>query len=373
MASFCVVRRFMTNRTGNIAMSFAIICVPVLIAMGAAIDYIRAVNLHQELQANLDAALVATVKEIGSRDDKALKELLVNWLNAEASSEGSYSIDPSTIIIDRSSHGITAYVTSNIETTFLKVIGRTQIPITVQVSVVGGNDEVTKTAFSMYFVLDRSGSMDENTNTSYTTTCYKNNGKNPYTCTKVYTKMEALKLATASLLNQFVTADPDLKYVRAGAVSYDTIMDAPTPLAWGTSSVATYVNALSSRNSTNSGEAVQMAYNSLMVTGTKSEEYIHQIKNGIKTPSKYIVFMTDGANNISGADAKTKLYCDKARVDKVQVYSIAFMAPLQGQALLKYCATAPSDYFPAENTAQLVAAFKLIGQTAAKKLVRLTN
>ena len=83
--------------------------------------------------------------------------------------------------------------------------------------------------------------------------------------------------------------------------------------------------------------------------------------------------MTDGANNVNGADSKTKQYCDKARVAKIKVYSIAFMAPSQGQALLKYCATTAADYFPAENTADLVAAFKLIGQTAAKTLVRITN
>jgi hypothetical protein len=83
--------------------------------------------------------------------------------------------------------------------------------------------------------------------------------------------------------------------------------------------------------------------------------------------------MTDGANNVTGADTKTKLYCDKARTAKIQVYTIAFMAPKQGQALLQYCATTSSDYFKAEDTAQLVAAFKLIGETASKKIVRLTN
>jgi len=83
--------------------------------------------------------------------------------------------------------------------------------------------------------------------------------------------------------------------------------------------------------------------------------------------------MTDGANNVNGADAKTKQYCDKARADNITVYSIAFMAPPQGQSLLRYCATTSAEYFSAENTAELVAAFKLIGQNATKVLVRLTN
>lgn len=89
--------------------------------------------------------------------------------------------------------------------------------------------------------------------------------------------------------------------------------------------------------------------------------------------SAYIVLMTDGENNISGADTKTKKFCDKAKAQKMTVYSIAFMAPLAGQNLLKYCATSSGHYFSADNTKQLVDAFKLIGATAAKKLVRLTN
>ena len=59
LKSLC--RRFMTDRAGNIAMSFAIISIPLLGAMGVGVDYIRAVNLHREIQGNLDAALVAAV------------------------------------------------------------------------------------------------------------------------------------------------------------------------------------------------------------------------------------------------------------------------------------------------------------------------
>jgi hypothetical protein len=95
--------------------------------------------------------------------------------------------------------------------------------------------------------------------------------------------------------------------------------------------------------------------------------------NGIKTPEKYIVFMTDGANNINGADSKTRSYCDKARTAKIKVYAVAFMAPTQGQTLLKYCATTSAEYYAAENMAGLVSAFNEIGKAAAKKIVRLTN
>jgi Flp pilus assembly protein TadG len=360
-------RRFMQDRGGNLAMTFAIVSVPLLGAMGAGMDYMRAMNLHRELQANLDAAVVAAVKDIGVKDDEALKSQISNWLAAEASVAGSYTLDTKGLIIDKTTSVITAKVTANVSTTFMRVLGKKTIPIAVKASVAGG-ETVTKSAFSMYFVLDRSGSMDEETTTTYTATCTtgKKKKKTTTSCTKKYTKMEALKLAAGDLLEQFSNADPSNKYVRTGAVSYDTAMDKETPLVWGTTTVANYIDALTPRYYTNSGEAFQMAYDSLTATGANSEDKLHAAKNKVTDPKKYIVFMTDGEN-------KTKKYCELARTNNVHVYSIAFMAPTAGQNLLKYCATTSADYFEAESTNDLVDAFDSIGESASKNLVKLTN
>jgi hypothetical protein len=92
--------------------------------------------------------------------------------------------------------------------------------------------------------------------------------------------------------------------------------------------------------------------------------------------------MTDGENtkmqqnrivDNPAADKSTKATCDAARKSNVTVYTIAFMAPTRGQELLQYCATTADDYFPAESTAQLVEAFKTIGESSSKNLIRLTQ
>lgn len=367
-------RRFMTDRAGNIAMTFAIVSVPLLGAMGAGIDYMRALNMHREIQSNLDAALVAVVKDIGTKDEEALKVQLANWLAAEAEVSGSYELDMNSVVIDTSNYGITATVRAKVDTTFLRLLGKNEVPVAVHASVVGGEDPnaaSTKT-FSMYFVFDRSGSMQEPTDEKYKTTCMDKAGK-LHTCTKKYTKMESLQLATAALLNQFQEIDPEAKLIRTGAVSYNNVMQTPTPLAWGVAGISTYVEALTPAGTTNSGEAFKEAYDRLMVTGTQSEESEHKKKNGNETPDKYILFMTDGANNVYGADTKTKLYCDKARAAKIKVYSIAFKAPKEGEALLRYCATSSSDYYEPQDTSSLVAAFQTIANDASKRIVRLTN
>lgn len=367
-------RRFVNDRAGNIAMSFAIVSIPLLGAIGASFDYIRALNTHREIQSNLDAALVAAVKDMGTKDEKEIKAQLANWLAAEAQISGSYALDTKGIVIDKTNQGITAKVTANVNTTFLRVLGKNEVPVAVKTTVVSGEEPgaASRTAFSMYFVFDRSGSMEELTNEKYETKCKDKKGK-PYTCIKTYTKMESLKLATALLLNQFVEADPKTELVRTGAVSYNNVMQSPTPLAWGVNGVSNYVNNLTASGTTNSGEAFATAYNSLLLPGEKGENAEHEKKNGNASPTKYIVFMTDGANNVSGADAKTRLYCDNARKANIKVYTIAFMAPKAGETLLRYCATAPGDYYEPQNTASLVMAFENIAKDASKKLVRLTN
>ena len=366
------IRRFLYDRAGNIAMSFALVSVPLIGGVGAAIDYGRALNLHREIQSSLDAALVAAMAEIEAKNKNkdSIKKEMEDWLAAQATLSGSkYTLDTKSIEIDTSTHQVTARVMGSIDTSFLSILGVTKVPVAVEASVQGGEETTTKNAFSMYLVLDRSGSMDQNTATSYTTTCTSQYNQQ-YACTKVYKKIEALKLAAADLLSQFNDIDPDKKYVRTGGVSYNNAMQTPSALSWGTSAVLTYVNALSAGGTTNSGEAMAEAYESLE---DSDEDTAHKNRNGTKKPDKYIVLMTDGENNVNGADAKTKKYCDKAKKDKMTVYSIAFMAPPAGQELLRYCATSSGHYFSADNTKELVEAFKLIGATAAKKLIRLTN
>jgi Flp pilus assembly protein TadG/uncharacterized protein YegL len=367
------MRSLANDRSGAFAMMFAFSSVPILIALGCSFDYVQAVNTQRRMQSALDAALVASVKNIGSKDTDALKTQIANWIAAESSPRDAYILNTNGVVIDTSTSTIKASVSATVPTTFLKIAGINSMPVAVSSAVIGGPDSISKNAFSMYLVLDRSGSMSENTNTSYTTTCYSFPllRLGAYTCTKKYTKIEALKLAVSSLMGQLATADPEEKYVRTGAVSYNAKMQTPSPLAWGESAALSYVNLLTATSQTNSSTAMAEAYDSL--TEDDAEDKAHEAKNGDKDPEKFIVLMTDGANTKSSYDDSTKATCDLARNNGVQVFTIAFMAPTQGQELLRYCASTSDDYFPAENTADLVAAFKLIGETSSKTIVRLTQ
>ncbi|MBB2681116.1 UNVERIFIED_ORG: Flp pilus assembly protein TadG [Rhizobium esperanzae] len=277
----------------------------------------------------------------------------------------------------------------------MQAVGFTTQHLSTSGTTIGGHSQ-TQGSISMYLALDKSGSMGEDTATvneedpteSYTYDCnghYNKKGKWIYdTCTgsraNYYTKIEALKMAAGNLFGQLSSADPNAQYVRTGAVSYDIVQYTPSALAWGTSGVSTYVNALQAGGGTNSSGAMSTAYSSLTAknaAGNDAEDAAHKLKTG-QTPKKYIVFMTDGDNNDDSSggrsyDTLTKATCDTAKSKGIEIYTIAFMAPEGGQALLHYCASDDSHYFQAEKMEDLLAAFKAIGAKASSQLTRLTN
>jgi Mg-chelatase subunit ChlD len=165
------------------------------------------------------------------------------------------------------------------------------------------------------------------------------------------------------------TADPETKFVRTAAVSYNASMQSPVAFDWGTAKSLSYVQALTATGGTDSSDAMARAYADIIKT---TETTAHNNRNG-QNPSRFIVFMTDGDNNYAIADTETRATCTSAKANGVQIFTVAFMAPSKGQALLKDCASSLSNYYDAQNAAQLVAAFKEIGEKAAEASTRLTN
>src|ERR1700730_5274268 len=58
-----LMRRFCSDRRGNIAVIFAIACVPLISAVGCAVDYLLANRMKKKLQSAADAAGVASISE----------------------------------------------------------------------------------------------------------------------------------------------------------------------------------------------------------------------------------------------------------------------------------------------------------------------
>lgn len=384
------------NRQGNFGLMAALL-LPVLLASGGvAIDVTNMMMAKNHLQDATDSAALAASSALANEAatqaqaklmaTEFVKTQMRNWKSSGMSPEEQAAFNEAfargtsvDIVEQKAALGNAKTYDITVTSTFTlslngmtRLLGRDSVEIAT-ISKSFGSSEA-KNALSMYLVLDQSGSMGEMTNTVDPANPTRKCGSK--TCPNYLTKIASLKLATASLLTQLKTADPSTSLVRTGAVSYSTSMLPPVNTDWGVTKVMTYVNALPASGSTDSSDAIETAYQALKDSG---ETKWHASKNG-QVPKRFIVFMTDGDNNVyqnksssTGADKATKKTCVEAKKNGIEVYTIAFMAPSRGQGLLKSCATTGNHYFSAEDADELTAAFKYIGEKAANMTVRLTH
>lgn len=399
-----IFARLAACRSGNFGMMTAILMPVVAAGAGVAIDYNRMVQIKTLLQDSADSAALAAanalaVKNVSDEEAIALAKqfMAAQFYNIVPRNDSSTEDGAAAPVdIDKAAVASVERQTSTSGKTFdvelagsytMETNGMTALlgwkSVTLKVTASAQSTTESKNALSMFLVLDRSGSMAEDTSTvngakplktvKYDCGYYQGDKWISRTCsyqaTNYYSKIESLKLAVGSLTTQLTKADPLSKYVRTAAVSYNASMQNPTTLQWGSATALTYVQALTATGGTDSSGAMARAYSDVSAS---SEDTAHKNKNG-QVPSKFIIFMTDGDNNQSSADTKTKATCDTAKKAGVQIFTVAFMAPSKGQSLLKYCASSTSNYYDAQNAAELVAAFKEIGDKAVQASTRLTN
>jgi Flp pilus assembly protein TadG/uncharacterized protein YegL len=404
MQTRTLTSRLLRDRGGNFAMMTAIVFPVMLATGGVAIDMTNMVMTKASLQDATDSAALAAASALANdgKSEAEAKLIAMRFLKTQmidsssidnpvgadgdkeaAGGKDENDLDSTTVVKIKETallgNGKSFKVDVSTKYTvefnaFTRLLGQTSTTLNSKSSAESATE--SKNALSMFLVLDKSGSMAWVTNEKNATisSCVNwteaNWGKTVKATSPCYvSKMGALKLAVASLFTQFTIADPTNTFVRTAAISYDSVSYTPTPLNWGSVGSLAYVNLLNADGGTASAAAMKTAYTKLKES---SENAAHKTKNG-QVPTKYIVFMTDGDNNNTSDDTKTKETCDSARKDGIEVYSVAFMAPTRGQNLLKYCATTTSHYFQAENMAALVAAFKVIGERTSAVVSRLTK
>lgn len=400
------------DRGGNFGMMAALVMPLVLAAGGVAIDMAKMVTTKNQMQDAADAAALAAASALVSKEKPDIakaKEIATNFLKAQTAGNGvdlpaeddgatasgfaasansapieELEVNSSTVDIIESANGATGkafkVTVANKQTiqfnAMTRLLGQKSILLETRATAESATE--TKNSLSMYLVLDRSGSMAWKSNAvnetksscpNYTPENWGRYPNLPASSPCYVTKIDALKTAVGSLLTQLKAADPDTLYVRTGTVSYNSAQDTASSVAWGISGASKYVNALVATGGTASGNAFKTAYTKVTAATEDSE---HKTKNG-QVPTKYIVFMTDGDNNNVSDDTMTLQWCDTARKNNVQVYTVAFMAPDRGQKLLKACATTEANYFKAEQASDLIAAFKAIGEKASAMATRLTK
>ncbi|HWU64995.1 MAG TPA: pilus assembly protein [Ensifer sp.] len=396
MSSAC---RFVNDRRGNFGILAAVLIPVILAAVATSMDISKLLSDKARLSSALDAASLATASALTNGDitttqaqdfavriasgqisstlsDAQLKELKAS-LVATVTSGGSGSKKDYTVkVTGRFTSQLLAF------SAFHAAGNRT----------VGGSSTATSqaqtaTAISLYLVVDRSGSMSWPTTTKDTSQpngCWQYFEENwPYSSYSkpcYINKMSSLKTAAATLFDQMDTiesADTTNSLVRTGVVSFNDSTQTPSNLTWGTKSGRDYVTALPAyptggTDMTGGMSTANTALNAASETSAQSAK-------GNTTFKKFIVLMTDGENTGNSGnwnqslDNKTLATCTAARAAGVTIFTVAYMAPSNGEALLKSCAGDISNYYKASDMPSLVKAFSDIGGKVANQTTRMTN
>lgn len=220
-----ILRRFIHDRRGNIAVIFALACVPLITVVGYAVDYSRATQLRSKLQAAADAASVGSIAKAspgfaaaGSMTSDGTIPAGVtdaqNIFNANVANLTGYTLNGITPTVVKSGSTVTSTVsfTASINTMFLGVIGKTALAMS-------GTSKATASMplyIDFYLLLDNSPSMGvgatptdvqtmvNNTSDKCAFACHDlNNKNNYYDLAKklgVTTRIDVLRSATQSLM-----------------------------------------------------------------------------------------------------------------------------------------------------------------------------
>ncbi|MGL3607055.1 vWA domain-containing protein [Rhizobium sp. G187] len=410
------VRRMLTDRGGNFAMMTAILLPVTLATVGVAMDMNNLVQVKSALQDAADSAALSAASALANQnltDEQAIALAKTFYATQYKNTRGTTDAVPGEedkLVLTLGQNAI-ASVNKNIGTklntydvtingsidvptnAFTQLLGYKSVKIAVEAKAESSKE--TKSALSMYLVLDRSGSMSFTTDTVDTTVsscvnytaanwAYKDvaQGKKNYispTKPCYVKKIAALKTAAAMLLTQLTTADPLNVLVRVGAVSYNDSTQAASGINWGVAGASAYITALPlvPTGGTDASGGMKIAYDALKSTAT-TETNAHTAK-GNERFSRYIVLMTDGemtgnsSNWNSNIDSQVRTHCANAKADGIEIFTVAFMAPTKGKELLSACASSASNYYEPSDMSGLVKAFEEIGKAAAKATTRLTN
>jgi Flp pilus assembly protein TadG len=414
------------DRSGNFGLMTAVL-LPVLIGgAGIAVDVTHVMQQKSHLQSIADAATLAAASRMSNDDISEAsamamaREYLTSQYLADLAQSGASKAELDAAreaLVAKTEIAATATATGGSSKAFEVTLSTgTLVPLSALTRVLGFETipvNVTSTAesaregnaLSMVLVLDESGSMAEDTTTldpvhpTKTVTVQEQYACGWRTCTRpgtatvanYVTKISALKSAAAVMFAELKKASaPDTTnasaqetaartLMRIGAVSYTHETKTPQEPAWGTTAAAAYVTALPATpaGGTDASGAMAVAFSDLK-SANPAEAKAHKAK-GNDSFARFIVLMTDGEmTGYSNAwnrsiDDKVRAACQQAKDDKITIFTVAFMAPDRGKALLQACASGTDNYYASSDMSDLVTAFGDIGRKAARTAVRLTH
>ena len=205
---------FRVARGGNVAITFALAALPIIGAVGAAVDYSRANDVKVKLQAAIDSTALMLSKEAATDTSSQLQTNASKYFLAMFDPPGVTNITISATYSGSESTSLIVNASASVPTTIAQVLGVNAINLSATSTAKWGS-----TRLRVALVLDNTGSMNQDG------------------------KIDALKTATGNLLTQlqnavtipgdvYVSIVPFVKDVSVDESAYNSSWD--NWIYWGT-------------------------------------------------------------------------------------------------------------------------------------------
>lgn len=427
------MRLFRQDQRGNVLMLFGLALVPLMGVVGVAIDYSRASNTRQALNAAIDSAALMAARDAQKLTDGQLKTRIDAWIKDNLPPDVKSEYTGATVTIDRTARTIKIDANAVVPTTISNVIGVSQLPVGTNSQSTWGTNKI-----ELALVLDNTGSMKDNgkmaalkaasldlvkimkdatqetdqikisivpfsarvildtslknaswlrwdqTQTTTQTTC---SNRWPYTCTTTTTVTPITKSTWQGCVTDrdksYDVADdaPDSSNAKMYPADFcDEYSPSSQAKILGlTSNWTTLNNQINSMQPTGATNiTVGAAWG--LATLTPAEPFTEAKPATTPQLKKYMILLTDGDNtknrwdgdgrvSNTAVDARTTLACNNIKAAGISLYTIRVM---DGNAtLLRNCATTSGMYYEVTDASQLSPIFKAIAKEISA--VRLTQ
>ena len=184
-----LLKRFAKDKRGNTTIIFALAIIPMILAAGAGVDWVRLNNTQTVLQGAADAAAVAGSAS-GSTNDTELMKIITDYVNSNGVPNAVDAITSIDYNIDQTNRKFSVTIKGKLNTTLMSVAGITSMDVGAY-SQVG----IGSTAMEVALVLDNTGSMNSSN------------------------RLPALKSAAKLLVDELFKASAS-NYIRVGVVPF---------------------------------------------------------------------------------------------------------------------------------------------------------
>ena len=403
------MRNFNSNQNGNVAILFALSVIPVIGAMGAAVDY----SMANAQRAGMQAAADATVLALAKMMPLSQQDLDTRGANFFAANLGATSISNLQLTIVPSTGKINLTAAGTYQPKIVNVLGAGSFPLGVQAE---SRWSIGKVEVAL--ALDNSLSMNSSGKMTALKTAalnfldfLENSVTTPGDAKIAIVPFDtAVNVGTANINATWIkwsewnadnqtctgwgwsqTCTPKNHSYWDGCVwdrdkNNDTTDTAPTsssstkypayqcddglvamlPLTYDWTALRNKINAMAPVGWTNVTIGVEWAWHLLSSTAVYTEGAAYNTPN----LSKFLIILTDGLNtknrhhdSSSVMDQRTALACANAKAAGIKIFAIRV---IEGNAtLLQNCASELTMYFDVQDAGQLSGVFSAIGANIA--------